>query len=72
MSDADFNANLISEGLEVLFEDVMPRTITAPAITENQDRSSVGIMVFTVGVPPVAKAIASEFTGVMASSLSEK
>jgi hypothetical protein len=49
--------------LEVLFEDVVARAITTPAITGHQDRSSVWIMVFTVGVPPVSKAVTGEFTG---------
>ncbi len=68
MRDADFDADLISQDLEVLFEEVMARTITAPAITGHQDRSGIGVVPFPVGEPPMTKASTSEFTGIVAGT----
>ena len=37
MGDANFDADVIGQCLQVLFEDVVTGTIAAAAITENQD-----------------------------------
>jgi hypothetical protein len=68
MGDADFNADLVGQGLQVLFEQVMSGIVTATAITLEQDRGGTGEARFPVGVPPMAQAITHKFTGIVAGA----
>ena len=68
MSNANFNTDFISQFLKVLFENVVPGTVTAASITKHQDRSSIGIEFLSIGVPPVTKAITGKLAGVMTSA----
>lgn len=54
MGDADFNANLIDQRLEVLFEDVVTSIVAAAPVAENENRRGVGIRRAALLVPPVA------------------
>ena len=68
MGAADFNADLVGEGLQVSLEQERAGSVTAAAITPDQDRGGMGEVGLSVGVPPKAQAIAPKFTGVMADA----
>ena len=42
MGDPDFNADLVGQGLQILFEQIMPRIVTAPSVTLEQERIGLG------------------------------
>ncbi len=68
VSNANFDPDFIGQCLQVLLEDVVAGTVTPAAIAKHENRSGVGIVVVAVCVPPMAKAIASEFTGIMTAA----
>ena len=68
MGDADFDADFIGQGLEILFEKVVPGTVASTAITQHQNGGSLRVVPLPVGIPPVAKAVTGEFAGIMAGS----
>ncbi len=65
VGNANFDPNFIGQRLQVLLEQVVTGTVAAAAITQDQNGGGVGIKLATIGVPPMAKAITREFTGVM-------
>ena len=68
MGYADFHADLVGEGLQILLEQEMSGIVTAAAITLDQDRGSMGEVWLPVGAPPMAQAITHKFAGVMAGA----
>ena len=68
MSDANFDTNLIGQDLEVLFEEVMSRTIATSSITKNQNGRGFWIMLLPVCVLPVTEAVTRKLTCVMTCS----
>jgi len=63
--DADFDANLIGESLQVLLEDVVTAAVAAPTVAKHQDRGCVRIVETCLVVPPVTDAVTSELTGIV-------
>ena len=68
VGNANFNPNFIGQRLQVLLEQVVTGTVATAAIAQDQNGGGVGVEFATVGIPPVAKAITSELTGVMAGT----
>ena len=66
MGYANFHSHLISQLLQILLEQVVPGTIAATTVTQNQDRSGMRVVVASISVPPVAEAVTGKLTGVMA------
>jgi hypothetical protein len=66
MGDPDFNAQFISQLLQVFFEDIMTGTVAPTTIAERQNCSRIQIEQATMLKPPRAKAIAGKLTGVLA------
>ena len=66
--NADLDADFISQGLQVLLEDIVAGTIAAAAVAEDENGGGLRIKVTTIGVPPMAETIASKLGGVMAST----
>jgi hypothetical protein len=54
MSNANFNAKIIAEGLQSLLKQVSAGTVTAPAIAQQQNRGGQRIQHTTVDKPPMA------------------
>ena len=66
VSNAYFNPDFIGQRLQVLLEQVVTGTVATAAIAQDKNGGGVGVKLAAVGIPPVAKAITGEFTGVMA------
>ena len=68
MGDTNFDADFVGQVLEVDFEDLMPGTVTAAPVTEDQNGGGLRIEFAAISGPPVTKAITGELTGVVAGS----
>ncbi len=55
MGYTDLDSDLISQLLKILLEQLVPGTVAATTVTQNQDRSGIGVVVASISVPPVAE-----------------
>lgn len=51
--------------MQVLLEDVVPRTIAAAPIAQEQNRGGLGLTRLAVSVPPIANGVAGELARIM-------
>ena len=68
MSDTDFQANPVCEGLEILFEKVLGGTVAAAAVAKQQQRVGLWPGQVSFGSPPLKDAVAGKCTGVVAAA----
>ncbi len=64
MGNANLDPNFTCQSLQVFLENVVTGTIAPTTVAEYEDSGSIGITFATVGIPPISKAITSEFAGV--------
>ena len=65
---ADLNANVVDQGLQVLFEQVLIGSVASTAVAQQQDRTGVWIAAFADPIPVPAKTVTGEQAGVVAEA----
>src|SRR5580692_2433699 len=68
MSDTDFQADPVREGLEILFEKILGGTVATAAVAEQQQRVGLWPGQVPFGSPPLKDAVAGKCTGVVAAA----
>ncbi len=72
MRDADFDAELVRQFLEFLFEHVPRRAVAATAVAQHQEFLGLRVVRPPVLFPPRRDAVTGQFTGVVAGVQVEK
>lgn len=72
MGDANLDAQVRGQGLQVLLEDVITSAVAAPAIAQQQQGGGVRIVLSPVVGPPMMHRITGKFGGIAAGANLEK
>lgn len=65
---SDLNADVVDQGLQVLFEQVLIGSVASTTVTQEQNRSGVWIAAFADAIPVPAKAVAGKQAGIVTES----
>lgn len=68
VSNAEFDADLIGEVLQVCLEEIMVGVVATAPITQDQERSGLRIVILPLVIPPIPQTVAGEFAGIFAYS----
>src|SRR5215469_16432553 len=68
VSNSNFQAHVVGQRLQVLFEDQLRGAVATAAIAKQQQRPRIWMCLLSLGSPPLPDAIAGKFARVVAAA----